>query len=192
MAYGALPGGGAPFFFNRAGGYPQETNTMALVDIKLGKDRRKFTEFVVVGDEDKGCKLGDIRWVQWDRNTSSPLLAVTYKDADRDHALEIRVHPDFSRRGWRLLRDMSGDKGEQNAHRWADFVAFADAQALHPDAMHGKTFPEEWLPVELQEMRKRGKVDKADRFDIELPSGVKLSDLTSEDPKGVSKRSRSA
>lgn len=165
---------------------------MALVNIKLGKDRKKFTEFVVVGDEGKGCRLGDIRWVQWDRNTSSPLLAVTYKDADRDQAIEIRVHPDFARRGWRLLRDMYAEKGEPNAKRWDDFVAFSDAQARHQDAMHGKMFPEDWLPVELQEMRKRGKVDKADRFDFKLPGGENMSDLKSEDPKSAGKRSRSA
>jgi hypothetical protein len=155
---------------------------MALVNIKTGKGRQKFVEFVVVGDEDKGCKLGDIRWVWWDRSKSSPMLKVEWTSKERIHVKEIRLHADYLRRGWRLLRDMYAEDTEK-AHHFADFEAFAQAQVQNPVGMKGEPFPEDRLPVKLQEMRSAQRKAEAEKVDFVFPSdgkGIMTSDERTE------------
>lgn len=170
---------------------------MAVVNIKTGRKRNKYVEFVVVGDEAKGCKLGDIRWVWWDRHKSSPMLKIDYRDPkERTQVKEIRLDGDYQQRGWRLLRDMYAEDPDR-AKYWDDFVAFAEAQHTNPLGMEGKKFPDDRLPTALLEMRKRGSVAKAERTEFVFPSdGVKVDSANDDgaaeaDAKG-SKKSASA
>lgn len=155
---------------------------MALVNIKTGKGRQKFVEFVVVGDEDKGCKLGDIRWVWWDRSKSSPMLKVEWTSKERIHVKEIRLHADYLRRGWKLLRDMYTEDPERKQH-WEDFEAFAKAQVSDPLGMAGREFPEEYLPKALVEMRKKAAVEKAKRSEFVFPTEKRAAEAPVVEPE---------
>lgn len=149
---------------------------MALVDIKTGMQRKKFVEFIVVGDEAPGCRLGDIRWAWWDRHKTSPMLRIEYRDKNRTEVKEIGLDADYQARGWKLLREMYRDDPAKAKH-WDDFVAFADAQMDNPIGMAGKAFPEQYLPTALVEMRKKSAVSIAERTEFVFPSGAKLSDI---------------
>ncbi len=170
---------------------------MALVDIKTGKSRTKFVEFVVVGDEGKGCKLGDIRWVHWDRHKTSPMIDVQYYDAKtRSRVQRIQVAAEFEKRGWRLLRDMYAEDSERSKH-WEDFKAFTDRQMEDPASMVGKEFPEKYLPKKVQELRKQAEKSKAERTEFVFPSEAKAAEAAkaaAEKPAGEkpSARKRSA
>ncbi len=143
---------------------------MALVDIHTGKNRIKYTEYVVVGDEAKGCKLGDIRWVQWDRHKSSPMLEVFWVDPKtRTRVGRIQLAPEFEKRGWRLLRDMYEAEPAKRKH-WEDWEAFCKAQKDNPAGMKGLPFKDEYLPDALLEMRRLAAIDKVDRTEFVFPS----------------------
>lgn len=165
----------APCLFTVTGGYPLEIIDMALVDMKIGKRRRKHIEFVVVGEEGPGMRLGDIRWIEWDRSKTSPILRVEYDSKERSRVINIEVSPAYRRRGWKLLRDMFEEDPEA-AQYWDDYKRFADAQAEDPEGMKGKDFPEHMLPAALVEMRNTAKVSKADRTDFVFSDGSRLSE----------------
>ena len=165
---------------------------MALVDITVGKSRRKHTEFVVVGEEGRGMRLGEVRWIEWDRSKTSSILRVEYADPkERTRVINIEISPAYRRRGWKLLREMFAED-EAVAEYWNDYVRFADAQRDDPEGMAGKEFPRRLLPKALLEMQDTAKVSKASRTDFEFSDGSKLSDETPGLKKAPAKRKTSA
>jgi hypothetical protein len=175
---------------------------MALVDIKTGKNRKKFVEFAVVGEDGKGCKAGDIRWIWWSRHHDSPILKIDWTDSERTRAVDIRISADYKRKGWTLLRDMYEDEArraptqedaEKVRQHMADFLAFADAQVNNPIGMAGEAFPEERLPAELQRMRSDARKAEKARKSFVFPSdGASLDDVKPKAAGRASKRSASA
>ena len=162
---------------------------MALVDIIVGKKRRKHIEFVVVGEEGPGLRLGDIRWIEWDRSKTSPILRVEYADPkERTRVINIEISPTYRRRGWKLLREMFAEDSEVSQY-WDDYVRFAEAQRDDPEGMTGKDFPRRMLPKALLELQDTAKVAKASRTDFEFSDGTKLSDP---EPKKTAKQKLSA
>lgn len=148
---------------------------MALVDIKVGKRRKQNVEFVVVGDEGKGTKLGDVRWIWWDRHKTPSIIEVTYADKkERTKVSRIQLAPRYEARGWRLLRDMFAEDPDVSQF-WDDYVRFAKAQIENPIGMAGKDFPARMLPKALLELRSQGKMAKADRTEFTFSDGSTLS-----------------
>lgn len=158
-----------------AGGYPLEENEMPIVDMKVGRNRIKHLEFVVVGEEGPGMKLGEVRWIEWDRSKTSPVLEVTFTDKERTHVSRIMVRPKYAKRGWVLLRDLFADDDEA-APYWDDYVRFAEEQRRNPEGMHGKEFPRRMLPKKLVEMQAKAAVSKAERTEFVFSDGSTLSE----------------
>ncbi len=150
---------------------------MALVDIQTGRGRKKFVEFVVVGDDARGCKKGDIRWVWWDRSKSSPLLKIGWINEERTAVNEVRVAAEYLKRGWTLLRDMY--ESEKRMDLFGDFQAFAQEQIENPIGMTGREFPEDRLPKALQDIRSAAREHEAKAKAFKFPSDGKA--LESED-----------
>lgn len=143
---------------------------MALVDIHTGKQNTVHYEWVVVGDNAPGCKLGDIRHIQWTRHHTSPLLEVDYVDTkERTRVQRLQVSAEFQKRGWVLLRDLYAQDPERAKH-WADWTAFCDAQRSNKLGMKGREVPEKYLPRKLLEMRAEGGKSAAERNTFRFPS----------------------
>lgn len=155
---------------------------MPIVDMKVGRNRIKHLEFVVVGEEGPGLALGEVRWIEWDRSKTSPVLEVTYSDKERTHVSRIMVRPKYAKRGWVLLRDMFADDKDA-APYWDDYVRFAEEQRRNPEGMHGKEFPRRMLPKALVEMQDQAKVSKADRTEFVFSDGSTLADGGAAKPK---------
>lgn len=133
---------------------------MADVFIKDGevyeRSGKKTLVHVVRGDKGpQPHKAGEILDTYFARNGDNHLLDVKWatREGVRQAATEIRIHPDWRKKGWITLQDAYLE--EENPEGFMEFVEYAMQQRKDPVGMRGVDFPEEKLPKKVQELRAR-------------------------------------
>ncbi len=115
---------------------------------------KKTLVHVVRGDKGpQPHKAGQIMDTYFARNGDNHLLDVKWvtREGVRQAATEIRIHPDYRRKGWITLQDAYLE--EKNPEGFQEYLEFSEQQRKDPVGMRFAEFPEDKLPKYVQELR---------------------------------------
>lgn len=117
----------------------------------------------VIGD---GPQAGRIKTIFFHKNVSSPLLRVEWQTqaGQKVGITDVRLAPEFERRGWRLLKEMYEEEGKPELYE--EFLRY---QEYAETGRTKRQFPAELLPAGVSQIKK-----EAAKFDDQWSPTVEV------------------